>query len=197
VLGTGIWEQPITLVQLLRKWVVATPVTGKRALIVAVAAVGLPTILRASLEGMVTATGFLPYFPFLLVAAVLVEWKVATIIMLAAAGVADWLFVGPHHPLFQEPSRIFGLAMFLASSVLIIALVHAIRSALHDLVGPTANDGVIFSLKDGQAWASWPTAGFHLRLGPQDHVRWMMNDFIAQVELSERLAKAAKSDCGR
>ena len=47
--------------------------------------------------------------------------------------------------------------------------------------------GVIFSLERGQAWASWPGAAT-VRLGPHKEVAAMMEDFLAQVELGERLA---------
>jgi hypothetical protein len=182
----------MTLVALLRKWLVATPLTDKRALIVAVVALGLPTIMRASLDGIVVGSGLVPYFPFVLLAAILLEWEAAAIVMLISAVIGDWLFIGPHHRLLEEPTDIFGVVMFLAGSSLIIALVHAIRTALHDLVGPTSNNGVIFSLKEDQAWASWPTAGFHLRLGPQEEVARMMADFLAQLELANRLRTAAQ-----
>jgi hypothetical protein len=83
---------------------------------------------------------------------------------------------------------------FLVVSALIIGLVQAIRTAFEDLIGPTAGDGVFFSLENGQAWASWPTAGFHLRLGPQEDVAAMMKDFVAQVELGKRLSGEARSN---
>ena len=184
----------MTLLGFLKKWLVTTPKTGKSAVVVAVFAIGLPTILRASLDGTSVETRFLPYLPFVMLAAVLLEWKAATIIMLVAAGLADWLFIGPHHHALEEPADILAVAMFLSASTLAIALVQAIRTALTNLVGPTLKDGVIFSLKEDQAWASWPEAGFHLRLGPQDEVASMMKDFLAQLELAERLAAAAEAE---
>jgi hypothetical protein len=181
------------LVGLLRKWLVVTPLLGKWALLVSILAIGIPTLLRASVVGTVSGAEFLPYFPFVLIAAVVLEWKPAVIIMLFSALLADWLFVEPQFYLLAKPGHFFGVLMFLTGSSLVIALVHAIRTALHDLVGPTSENGVIFSLKDGQAWASWPTAGFHLRLGPQNEVADMMKDFLAQRELANRLAAAAQT----
>jgi K+-sensing histidine kinase KdpD len=183
----------MALLDFLKKWLVATPKKGKSALVLAVLAIGLPTILRASLDGIVVETGLLPYLPFVMLAAILLDWKAATIIMLVATVLADWLFIAPHHRLLEEPADVFAVAMFLIGSTLTIALVHAIRTALTDLVGPTSKDGVIFSLKEEQAWASWPEAGFHLRLGPQGEVASMMEDFLAQLELAERLAAAAQA----
>lgn len=181
------------LLGFLKKWLLLTPQVGKSALIVAVVAIGLPTILQVSLDGTVSGSGLLLYFPFVTLAAILLEWKAATIIMLVSAMLADWLVSGPHHRLLEQPADIFELAMFLSGSTVIILLVHANRTTFAELVGPTSKTGVFFSLEKDQAWASWPEAGFHLRLGPQDEVASMMRDFLAQCELSERLALAVQA----
>lgn len=181
------------LLGFLKKWLLLTPQVGKSALVVAVVAVGLPTILQVPLDGTASGSGLLLYFPFVTLAAILLEWKAATIIMLVSALLADWLFSGPHHRLLEQPADIFELAMFLSGSTAIILLVHTNRTTFAELVGPTSNTGVFFSLEEDQAWASWPEAGFHLRLGRQDEVASQMRDFLAQRELSERLALAVEA----
>jgi hypothetical protein len=183
----------MTLVGLLRKWLVATPITGKPALLVAIAAVALPTLYRLALDGMVMGIGYCPYLPFVLLSAVLLGWRQAAVIALLSVAVADALFVGPRFQLLEETTDMLGDLGFLVVSALIIGLVQAIRTAFEDLIGPTGS-GVIFSLKDGQAWASWPTAGYHLRLGPRDDVVEMMKDFVAQVELGKRLTREAQPE---
>ena len=177
----------MTLVGLLRKWLVTTPLTGKPALMFAVAAVALPTFYRLALDGMVMGIGYCPYLPFVLLSAVLLGWRQAAVIALVSVAVVDTLFVGPRFQILEGPTHMLGDLGFLVVSALIIALVQAIRTAFDDLVGPIGDGGIIFSLKDGQAWASWPTAGYHLRLGPQDDVAEMMKDFVAQVEIGKRL----------
>jgi signal transduction histidine kinase len=52
-------------------------------------------------------------------------------------------------------------------------------------VGDPAS-GIVFSLEDGDAWASWPGSSAPLRLGQQDDVAEMMRDFLAQIELGKR-----------
>ncbi|WP_156457700.1 hypothetical protein [Altererythrobacter sp. Root672] len=47
--------------------------------------------------------------------------------------------------------------------------------------------GVIFSLRDGEVWASWPGNPNAVRLGEVGEVSAMMRDFLQQVELGERL----------
>jgi hypothetical protein len=183
----------MTLVGFLRKWLVATPIAGKPAFALAVAAVALPTLYRMSLTGLVMGIGYCPYLPFVLLSALLLGWRHAVAVALVSVVVVDALFVGPRFQLFEGPTDMLGDLGFLVVSGLIIPLVQAIRTAFEDLVAPTAADGVFFSLENGQAWASWPTAGFHLRLGPQDHVTEMMKDFVAQVELGKRLNRQAQS----
>jgi hypothetical protein len=53
------------------------------------------------------------------------------------------------------------------------------------------SSGIIFSLERGQAWASWPGSPSPVRLGPQDEVAAMMQDFVAQLEFSKNLQSLA------
>ena len=46
---------------------------------------------------------------------------------------------------------------------------------------------VIFSLRDGYVWASWPDGDAAVRLGEHEVVSAMMLDFLAQDELARRL----------
>lgn len=48
---------------------------------------------------------------------------------------------------------------------------------------------LIFSLRDGFVWASWPDTEATVRLGRHDKVAAMMRDFLAQDALSERLSE--------
>lgn len=50
---------------------------------------------------------------------------------------------------------------------------------------------VIFSLREGYVWASWPTTALCMRIGPHDAVASMMEDFLAQDALGERLTSRA------
>ena len=187
----------MTLVGLLRKWLVATPLGGRLALLLAVAAVSLPTLYRLSLDNMVMGIGYCPYLSFVLLSALLLGWRHAAAVALVSVIVVDFLFAGPRFQLLEGPTDMLGDIAFVVISAFIIALVQAIRMALDDLVGPTGPGGVIFSLQDGQAWASWPTAGFHLRLGPRDDVAEMMKDFVAQVEMGKRLTGETQPDAPR
>ena len=66
---------------------------------------------------------------------------------------------------------------------------------LHERIEPDRTEseagGVIFSLEGGRVWASWPGADSNVVLGTKEEVAEMMRDFLAQVELGERLTNNA------
>ena len=47
---------------------------------------------------------------------------------------------------------------------------------------------IIFSSRDGYVWASWPESNATVRLGRHRIVAAMMQDFLAQDALAQRLA---------
>jgi len=46
---------------------------------------------------------------------------------------------------------------------------------------------IIFSLRDGYVWASWPDTHATVRLGRHETVAAMMEDFLAQDAIGQRL----------
>jgi len=52
---------------------------------------------------------------------------------------------------------------------------------------PDAKGGIIFSLRDGEVWASWHGWPETVRLGPVADVTAMMQDFLHQGRVAERL----------
>lgn len=55
---------------------------------------------------------------------------------------------------------------------------------------PSLDAVIIFSLLDGDVWAHWPGDGTSVNLEQHEGVTEMMRDFIAQCDLSERLASS-------
>jgi hypothetical protein len=53
---------------------------------------------------------------------------------------------------------------------------------------------VIFSLKGGFVWASWPGKSAPIKLGRHEAVKAMMQDFLDQSALGERLATQKADD---
>lgn len=48
-------------------------------------------------------------------------------------------------------------------------------------------DEIIFSLRDGYVWASWPGTNASVRLGRYEMVPAMMRDFLEQDALGHRM----------
>ena len=167
-------------------------VTGWLALLCGIAAIAVPTAVRAAVSGVVTGCEFTPYLPFVLLSAVALGWWQAGVISLASVAILGGLFAQPESRLFDLPCFISGAAIFLGSSALIIATVVVARRILADRDRRGVDDtsgGVVFSLDQGEVWASWYGHGRPVRLGSQRKVSEMMEDFLAQGEVAKRLAK--------
>jgi hypothetical protein len=177
----------------LRDWLEAHPFDGRAALFIGIVAVAIPTALRASVDGVVTGIPVTGYVPFVLASAVLLGPWNASLVALASAFVGDALFVGTPTELLEGPTDIFVVGLFLLVSGVLIGFVELVRSLLSDsrkAAVPERPSGIIFSLENGQAWASWTGSGSPVRLGPENEVAEMMEDFLAQLELGKRLTAA-------
>ena len=80
-------------------------------------------------------------------------------------------------------------------STLIIGLVQVIRAKFASVIttdrSKFASGQVVFSLEDNQAWAGWHGHKAMVQLGSKDDVAEMMEDFLAQLELAERLESSS------
>lgn len=181
----------MTIVGVLKRWLTTPRVTDAMVLPCAFAAIVLPTALRLVVDDVVTGVAFSPYLPFVLVAALLMDWRYAALVVLGSAAVADMLFVDPRFVPIAGPTDVFGILIFLGTSALMVMLVQAARFFVRSCPGPVPCEdeetGIIFSLEGGQAWASWTGSGPRQRLGPEEEVATMMQDFLAQLEIGKRL----------
>ena len=175
--------------RILRNALLAAPFSGKMALLFCIAAVALPTLIRAAVHGVVTSGVFLTYVPFVLLAALLVNARLAAGVALASATVADYFFLQPYFSFGAGPNDLFSVGFFLITSALIMVIVQAVRSFIGDCLDPGASEEIriIFSEKKGEAWAHWHAQRPPVKLGPHKEVAEMMEDYIAQVRLGERL----------
>jgi hypothetical protein len=181
----------MNVTRLARSWFLAPPVTGIRAVIYSLGAVALPTIIRASVQGPVSDAALLAYVPFILLAALAVEWQYAAAVALASALLGTYLFIEPRFVFMAGPTDTFSVILFLIGSALIIKLVHDLKGVLVDVPGSPAarhRGGIVFSAEAGDAWASWQGHSCSVRLGSQEEVAEMMQDFLAQRELGKRLS---------
>ena len=176
-----------------RKWLIAPPLTGRSALLCAIILLAVPTLLRAAVGSTVSEAGFVTYTPFVLLSALLLRWPHAVLVAAAAAMLGDYMFVGPPHRLMDTADDLFGGTVFLLSSALIIGLGHAMKCIVSDRLwlygAEDLPNGVVFSLREGQAHVSWYGERSFVHLGPEEEVAELMKDFLAQCELGRRLAK--------
>ena len=177
------------------RWLWTPVVTGRSAIFFTILAVAIPTVVRAAVNGTVTGCEFTPYLPFVLLAAIMLGWRHAAAVALASVAVLGGLFAGPLSEFLGAPCAISAASIFLGSSAIIILSVTAVRRMiveLHIRRAGASNGGIIFSLDEGEVWASWNGSGPPLRLGSQDSVEAMMQDFLAQGELGRRLTGQSK-----
>lgn len=179
----------------LTQWLQAAPVTGRLALLSGIVALSLATVIRAAVDGIVTGCEFTPYLPFVLLSAILLRWWQASLVALASVAILGGLFVGPPRELLQSQCFLSSAGIFLAASAMMIGtvmLVRRIAAAIQNREFDESAGGIVFSLEKDQVWASWYGAGPPVRLGSQNMVEPMMEDFLAQVEIGKRLTR--KSD---
>ncbi|MCL6699177.1 hypothetical protein LZ496_10345 [Sphingomonas sp. NSE70-1] len=175
--------------ELLRR-LLAPSITGARAFALVTLLIAIPTLIRAAVNGFVTGCEFSVFLPFVLAAAVFMEWRYAAIVALGSVGLADYLFM-THASFFSGPCDVYVVGIFLTSSTLIISLVQFVRMRFAGIISTDRSDfasgQVVFSLENNQAWAGWHGRKTMVQLGKKDDVAEMMEDFLAQLELAERL----------
>lgn len=168
--------------KVLVRWLRIPLVTGWPALLCAIAAVALPTLARAAINGSVTGCEFTPYLPFVLICAIILGGWQASGVALASVGVLGGLFTGPLTQ-FQMSCFISAAGIFLAASGMMIGTAVLIRRAFAMHQRRSAEEtaaGLSFSLDQGEVWASWCGQGEPLRLGSQRKVAQMMRHFLEQ-----------------
>ncbi|HET6941986.1 MAG TPA: hypothetical protein VFH89_07490 [Sphingomicrobium sp.] len=154
-------------------------------------AVLVPTLVRAGVDGLVMGCESIAYVPSVLLAAIFLGARHAAIVAVVSAFVSDWMFMGGDSSLL-EACDLFGTGVFMLASALIIASVELPRQ-IPKKMSCSAPDkdpaGIVFSLEKGQAFVSWYGEKCPVRLGPKGEVADMMQDFLAQLEVGERLAR--------
>jgi hypothetical protein len=181
----------------LKPYFVEPAASGSWAIFWVIVAVAVPTAIRASVQGIVSGCETVPYIPAVLLASIFLGARYGAVVALASALVADALFMGVGHLFLEGPCDIFGTTLFLISSAMIIGSVEVLRAEVGKLPeAPGANErsgGIVFSVENGEAWASWYGQDRPVRLGPQKEVAEMMQDFLAQVELGKFLAERSRN----
>jgi len=145
-----------------------------------------------AIDGVVTGCEFTPYLPFILFSAILLRWWKAGAVALASVAIHGVMFVGPPSEFLVSQCFLSSAGIFLISSALMIGAVMVIRRVAAAMLRRDFDEsagGIVFSLQNDEVWASWYGAGPPMRLGSQNRVEIMMEDFLAQGELGKRLTQ--------
>ena len=192
----------MTRTALLRSWFVAPPLDTKGAIIWFAVALPVAALIRASMGcGDVAGECCAPLFLFVLLSAVMLGWAGAVLATMASLLASVLLWSGQaHHHMHGNGGEIWSVSLFVLYSALAIGAVEFTRRTFmrFSRTGDSneRSSGIIFSLERGQAWASWPGSPSPVRLGPQEEVAAMMQDFVAQLEFSKNLERLATAGGG-
>jgi len=179
------------------RWFQRPPVTGWPALVLAIALLAVATILRAAVSGVATGCEFTPYLPFVLLSAIFIgQWQ-ASATAIASVAILGEVFVGSPQRMLAMPCFISGAGIFFGASAIIIGATFALRRVTVGTQRHGADEtsnGIVFSLDQGNVWASWYGNGPPLRLGSQRNVSEMMEDFLSQSELGRHLTNQYRAE---
>ena len=185
---------PMIRAAFLTSWFV-TPISGVLAPILGVAALAVPTAILSLNHALPAGACCTTFYPFVILAAVLLRPIFAAATAIGSIGLADALFMGPRYRLFETPMDEFGDIVSLVSFALILGIVWWLRRVIvaqRAKASAQWESGIIFSLEKGVAFARLPGAHIPIALGPENEVAEMMRDFLAQLELGKRLTRRAK-----
>lgn len=150
----------------------------------------IATVIRAAIDPVVTGCEFTPYLPFVLLCAILLPWWESSLVALASVPILGLLFLGTPTELAVSSCFLSSAGIFLAASAGMISFVVVVRRVLVSIQRSGADEsagGVLFSLDQGEVWASWYGRGPRVLLGSEEKVSGMMEDFLAQGEVARRL----------
>lgn len=167
---------------LLFRWLRSPLLTGWSALICAIAMIALPTVARAAMNGTVTGCEFTPYLPFVLLSAILIGWWQASAVALISVAILGGLFITPPVSQLEKSCFLAGAGIFMAASAAMIATAILVRRAFAGLQSRGADEaggGIVFSVEQGEVWASWYGQGAPVRLGAERKVAETMRHFLA------------------
>ena len=109
------------------------PPATPKAIIYGLSLVAAPTILRMLIDPVVSGLAFVTYFPFVLVAALFMNWSQAMAVTLLSAVTANFLFMEPRFTFFATQSDSIGTVFFIIAATMIVAVGQTLRRAVREL----------------------------------------------------------------
>jgi len=95
--------------------------------------VAAPTALRLLVDPLVTGLPFVTYFPFVLVAGLVLDWRQAMAVTLLSTILANYLFMDPRFTFFARESDTVGAVFFFVAASMIVAVGQTLRRAVRQL----------------------------------------------------------------
>ena len=179
----------------LTNMVLAPSIRGVPAALCVVLTAAVPSAIRAAVAGFVSGCELTIYLPFVLVAVLFLGWRHAAATALLSVLFAEFVMMQPHHSFLSSACSIYSLSVFAGASLALIGTVEGLRRLMNwrlEKIG-SSEGNIVFSLENGQAWASWYGQTSPVQLGPHEEVAEMMQDFIAQLEVGRRLQRASEA----
>jgi hypothetical protein len=174
-----------------KSWLFAPPFHGMQAVTLTIAGIAIPTLIRLAMVAGIDDSTCTIFCPFVLIVSILCGWRYAAVTAIGSAISCNTILMGWPYRFHFTQAELEGLGTFLFYSFLLIGTIWLFRTtAARSLrqAGARANgSGVVFSLDNGQTWASWYGVDAPVRLGPPEEVIPMMEDFIAQAKVAKRL----------
>ena len=166
--------------------IVAAPsITGATAVGWTIAAIAVPTAIRAAVDSFVSGCELTIYLPFVMLVAIFMGWKHAAAAAVGSIVAAQLLFMCLGHQFSVGSCDTYSIGVLLIGSIAIIGFVEVFRGIIARRSG--SSSGIVFSLRDGKAWASWYGHPTPVQLCSEEEVAEMMEDFLKQIELGKRL----------
>lgn len=109
------------------------PPSGGKAAVYGLLLVAAPTILRLLIDPFVAGLPYVTYFPFVLVAALFMDWRQAMAVTLLSTVVANYLFMDPRFTFFARQSDTIGSVFFFVAASMIVAVGQSLRRAVREL----------------------------------------------------------------
>ena len=180
-----------------KSWLFTPPLHGTWAAVIAIAGIFIPTIIRLGMTPGIDDQACTIFCPFVLIVSLLGGWRYALATAVGSAIACNTLLMGTPYAFHFTRAEFERISIFLGYSVFLITVVYFFRKtaarSLRQAGAREQEGGVVFSLDSGQVWASWYGVDAPVRLGPPKDVVFMMEDFIAQMELGKRLLNRRKA----
>jgi K+-sensing histidine kinase KdpD len=122
-------------VEYLKSRALAPAPSVSASLPLAFGAVLAPTLIRWSLQGVIADMPFVFYFPFILVAAVILGWRWAMLTAGLGTLAGDFLFIAPRFELLETKADIAATVAFVLSASVVIYIGETMRTAIRREAG--------------------------------------------------------------